>query len=264
MPFAAATVGKAFRNEIAPRSGLLRVREFTLAEIEHFVNPKKKDHPRYKNIKNLVVKLFPRDRQTDKKGIIEMKIDDALNKGILNNQTHAYFLGRVYLFMIECGLLKEGIRFRQHLSNEMAFYATDCWDCELLTSYGWIECVGIADRSCYDLTKHEEFSKADLTAYEEYDTPKIVNVLEFEHIKGSIGKKFKDDAKKILEYLTNLKEEEKEDFQKELDNNKSKKIILNEKEFEITCDMCKFVKKEKKIFGYNYTPAVILILISGN
>jgi len=50
MPFAGATIGKAFRNEIAPRSGLLRVREFTLAEIEHFVNPKKKDHHRYKKI----------------------------------------------------------------------------------------------------------------------------------------------------------------------------------------------------------------------
>jgi len=175
-----------------------------------------------------------------------MRIGDALDKGILNNQTHAYFLGRVYLFMIECGLLKEGIRFRQHLSNEMAFYATDCWDCELLTSYGWIECVGIADRSCYDLTKHEEFSKADLTAYEEYDSPKIEKVLEFEQIKGSIGKNFKENSKKILEYLTNLKESEMENFQQELDKNKSKNINLNEKDYLITNDMCKFVKKEKK------------------
>ena len=34
LPFAGAQIGTAFRNEIAPRSGLLRVREFTLAEIE--------------------------------------------------------------------------------------------------------------------------------------------------------------------------------------------------------------------------------------
>jgi len=80
---------------------------------------------------------------------------------IFDNQTHAYFVG-VYLFMVECGLIKEGIRFRQHLINEMAHYTTDCWDCELLTSYGWIECVGIADRSCYDLTKHASESKQDL------------------------------------------------------------------------------------------------------
>ena len=39
MPFAAAQIGLGFRNEIAPRNGLLRVREFCMAEIEHFVNP---------------------------------------------------------------------------------------------------------------------------------------------------------------------------------------------------------------------------------
>jgi glycyl-tRNA synthetase len=44
MPFAGAQVGLGFRNEIAPRNGLLRVREFTMAEIEHFVNPEDKSH----------------------------------------------------------------------------------------------------------------------------------------------------------------------------------------------------------------------------
>ena len=36
VPFAAAQIGLGFRNEIAPKNGLLRVREFTMAEIEHF------------------------------------------------------------------------------------------------------------------------------------------------------------------------------------------------------------------------------------
>lgn len=36
LPFAAAQIGLGFRNEISPRAGLLRVREFTMAEIEHF------------------------------------------------------------------------------------------------------------------------------------------------------------------------------------------------------------------------------------
>ena len=50
MPFAAAQVGIGFRNEISPRAGLLRVREFCLAEIEHFVKPDDKDHPRFSEI----------------------------------------------------------------------------------------------------------------------------------------------------------------------------------------------------------------------
>ena len=48
MPFACAQIGPVFRNEIAPRAGLLRVREFTLAEIEHFVQADKKQHPKFK------------------------------------------------------------------------------------------------------------------------------------------------------------------------------------------------------------------------
>lgn len=42
LPFAAAQIGQSYRNEIAPRAGLLRVREFTQAEIEHFCHPEKK------------------------------------------------------------------------------------------------------------------------------------------------------------------------------------------------------------------------------
>lgn len=50
MPFAAAQVGMGFRNEISPRQGLLRVREFTMAEIEHFVDPLNKNHPKFSSV----------------------------------------------------------------------------------------------------------------------------------------------------------------------------------------------------------------------
>ena len=50
---------------------------------------------------------------------------------------------RTYQFLIEVGINPENLRFRQHLKNEMAHYAKDCWDSEIETSYGWVECVGI-------------------------------------------------------------------------------------------------------------------------
>jgi hypothetical protein len=43
------------------------------------------------------------------------------------------------------------VRFRQHLQHEMAHYAEDCWDAEVDCTYGWVECVGLADRSAFDL-----------------------------------------------------------------------------------------------------------------
>jgi hypothetical protein len=63
MPFAAAQIGLGFRNEIAPRNGLLRVREFCMAEIEHFVNPSDKKHPKFPLVANKQLVLFPSDNQ---------------------------------------------------------------------------------------------------------------------------------------------------------------------------------------------------------
>jgi glycyl-tRNA synthetase len=80
LPFAGAQIGQAYRNEISPRSGLLRVREFTLAEIEHFVNPEDKRHPRFKDVAHLTLTLYPRDRQTTNSGAIEVNLGEAVKK----------------------------------------------------------------------------------------------------------------------------------------------------------------------------------------
>lgn len=61
MPFAAAQIGLGFRNEIAPRQGLLRVREFTMAEIEHFYDPSNKKHPRFYEVKDEKIPLFSKE-----------------------------------------------------------------------------------------------------------------------------------------------------------------------------------------------------------
>ena len=57
MPFASASIGKSFRNEIAPRAGLLRVREFLMAEIEHYVDPESKSHPKFEDVKDIKLKF---------------------------------------------------------------------------------------------------------------------------------------------------------------------------------------------------------------
>jgi glycyl-tRNA synthetase len=61
-------------------------------------------------------------------------IGKAVEQGIVDNETLGYFLARIQLFLLKIGVDKSKIRFRQHMRNEMAHYATDCWDVELLTS----------------------------------------------------------------------------------------------------------------------------------
>ena len=63
MPFAAAQIGLGYRNEIHPKQGLLRVREFMMAEIEHFIDPSTKDHPKFDMVKDLKLPLFSAESQ---------------------------------------------------------------------------------------------------------------------------------------------------------------------------------------------------------
>ncbi|CAG8655128.1 3110_t:CDS:2, partial [Scutellospora calospora] len=146
MPFASASIGRSFRNEISPRSGLLRVREFTMAEIEHYVDPNNKKHDRFDEVKDVKLSLLPRYIQSEGKTVpIELPIGEAVEKKIVDNETLGYFLARTHLFLTMLGIKCDRLRFRQHMPNEMAHYACDCWDAEIQSSYGWIECVGCAD-----------------------------------------------------------------------------------------------------------------------
>lgn len=63
LPFAAAQIGLGFRNEIAPRNGLVRVREFQMAEIEHFVDPLNKLHPKFKKYAHIKLPLYSAEHQ---------------------------------------------------------------------------------------------------------------------------------------------------------------------------------------------------------
>ncbi|KAK9452876.1 hypothetical protein V1511DRAFT_506619 [Dipodascopsis uninucleata] len=217
MPFASASIGKSFRNEISPRSGLLRVREFLMAEIEHFVDPHNKLHPRFAEVADTKLRLLPKTTQeAGKTDITEITIGEAVKSGVVDNQTLGYFLARIYFFLIKVGIKPDRMRFRQHMANEMAHYAADCWDAELHTSYGWIECVGCADRSAYDLTVHANKTKEKLVVRETLNEPLSVEAYEVEIDKKKFGPRFKKDGKKIDEYLNSRSQSELENLSKEL------------------------------------------------
>ena len=159
--FGIAQIGKSYRKEISPQP-LTRMREFTQAEIEYFVDPLNKSHPYINEYLDLEIPLLTDSMQED--GInscVLMKLDSALKSNIINHELIAYFLAKIYTFAIKIGLKPNLIRFRQHQKNEMAHYASQCWDLECFVSNNnnsgyWLECVGCADRGSYDLTAHTE------------------------------------------------------------------------------------------------------------
>lgn len=90
------------------------------------------------------------------------------------------------------------------MSNEMAHYAADCWDAEIETSFGWIECVGCADRSAYDLTVHAAKTGTRLSVQVKLPEPlkEIKNVVGLD--KKVFGPLFKKDAKLVEDAIMAL------------------------------------------------------------
>lgn len=74
------TESEGISIQISPRQGLLRVREFTLAEIEHFVDPEDKSHPKYSEVANLEFLMFPREEQTSGHSAKRVQLGEAVSR----------------------------------------------------------------------------------------------------------------------------------------------------------------------------------------
>uniref|UniRef100_A0A8R1U2W1 Glycine--tRNA ligase n=1 Tax=Onchocerca volvulus TaxID=6282 RepID=A0A8R1U2W1_ONCVO len=257
LPFAAAQIGSGFRNEISPRQGLIRVREFTMCEIEHFVDPNNKSHPKFEQVQDYKLILFSACNQMDGASAETMSIGDAIAKKLVANETLGYYMVRVHKYLMRIGVDPKRLRFRQHLSNEMAHYACDCWDAEILTSYGWIECVGIADRACYDLSQHSKATGEKLVAEKVLSEPKTVQVIEAIPNKAAIGKIYKTEAKQIFARLEQLTSEEIEMLEKVIISTGNAKLHYEDKEVELQKDYITIKRYEKKVHTEEFYPSVI-------
>lgn len=262
MPFASASIGKSYRNEISPRAGLLRVREFLMAEIEHFVDPHGgKKHHRFHEVEDVVLLLLDRDTQlSGKTDTKRVTVGEAVKSGLVDNETLGYFLARIHLFLDKIGVDLSKMRFRQHMANEMAHYACDCWDAELLTSSGWVECVGCADRSAYDLSVHAKKTGAPLVVRERLEEPLVIEEWQVDIEKKKFGPLFKKDAKTVETALLATSQEEREKLAKQLKD--SGKISLDvagvgDGKVEVGSDTLKIEFRKRIENTREFTPNVI-------
>lgn len=153
LPLGIAQVGKSFRNEIAPRQSLLRLREFYQAEIEVFCNPKKLDEmDRFSEIQNTIIRI-----QTDTEPV-SMTCREAVESKVIPNKFVAYYLGILTEFYEKTGIDVTKSRFRKLGDKEKAFYAEVAFDFEVETTIGWLELVACNYRSDYDLSSHAKKS----------------------------------------------------------------------------------------------------------
>lgn len=171
LPFGAMQVGKGYRNEIAPRQGMIRLREFNMAELEYFIDPEAELSDDLSPWNDQRMDLIPDGGKS-----VNMTLGDACKQGLIRHSTVARFMGMTWDFLTDVGIDPKRLRFRQHEQDEMAHYAVDCWDAEIEGSYGWVECVGIAHRGCYDLESHEQATGRTLRARREFDEPRTTEI----------------------------------------------------------------------------------------
>ncbi|KXN89030.1 Putative glycine--tRNA ligase [Leucoagaricus sp. SymC.cos] len=258
VPFASAQIGRSFRNEISPRAGLLRVREFTMAEIEHYVDPEDKNHEKFNEVRDVEIVLL--DRHVQEAGGSEtkmMKVGDAVDNGVIANQTLGYFVARIYQFLIKIGINPERLRFRQHMANEMAHYATDCWDAEIHNSTGWTECVGCADRAAYDLSVHTAKTGHPLVVRQALKEPIVTEREAVEWNKKNLGKTFRQDAGVIQKTVESMNEAELVKLKGQLVQGSAAITASDGKEFELTPDILTIERKVFKQSIREFTPNVI-------
>ena len=78
-------------------------------------------------------------------------------------------------WLLSLGMKEEELRFREHDPEELAFYSKGTQDIEyLFPTIGWGELWGIADRTDYDLTQHQNVSKQDMTYFDENKNEKYI------------------------------------------------------------------------------------------
>lgn len=173
LPFGIAQTGKVFRNEIAPRQGLIREREINQMEIEVFFNPEKEEDFDLSSFKKETIPLY-KDNKT-----IKISPEDAVKKKIIKSNLIAYYLTTLKRFYIRLGIPEEKMRFRYVEKNDRPFYSKETWDFEVEISTGWLELCACNHRSDYDLSGHQKVSKQSFEIVDESVGKKVLpNVFE--------------------------------------------------------------------------------------
>jgi glycyl-tRNA synthetase len=168
LPFGIMQIGKAFRNEIAPREFLFRCREFEQIEVEYFFNPNKefdKITEEHLNTKFQFLSAEAQDNNTNE--MTETTIKEMIDSKKMM-PIHGYWMATMLkLVQEEMGLAYKNIRVRQHVSSELSHYSAGTFDIDYNYPQGFKEMLGMANRTNFDLKQHQEYSGKKLEYFDE-------------------------------------------------------------------------------------------------
>jgi glycyl-tRNA synthetase len=203
LPFGVIQIGHALRNEISPRQGLIRLREFTIADLEFFFDPEDPKCTLLPEVEDETLRLLlaePRQRGSEE--TIEISVKEALERKIIVAPWQAFFMAMAKKLLIEIGVPPDKQRFIEKCPWEKAHYSSQSFDQEVLVDrWGWVEVSGHAYRTDFDLGCHSRASGSDLTVYKEYETPVESEQFVVKPVMAKLGPAFKGEAGKVAALL---------------------------------------------------------------
>ncbi|MFN3909923.1 MAG: glycine--tRNA ligase [Candidatus Anstonellaceae archaeon] len=169
LPLGIGQIGPSFRNEISPRKGLIRLREFEQMELEYFFNPEVQKFNGFESIssKNLTFKFQDNNKK-------QMSLKEAIEQKIIPNEIFATFLFWQQELFFSWGIDPTRFYFAFIDKKELPHYSVCNVDAEVDTSYGGIELSGTSYRTNFDLSSHQQFSKENLEVLDQTEGKKII------------------------------------------------------------------------------------------
>jgi len=180
LPLGIAIIGKAYRNEIAPRQVLFRMRSFTQAELQIFFDPAGFPVP-FDRVREEMLPLLRVPRREAGEETPELvRAGSLVDSGALP-EFYVYHLAHTLRFYRDVlGYPADRIRLFEKSDTERAFYNKLQFDVEVrLESLGGYKELGAVHyRGNYDLTRHSQGSGKDLSVHPTGRDALLPHVLE--------------------------------------------------------------------------------------
>jgi glycyl-tRNA synthetase len=212
LPFGVMQIGHALRNEVSPRQGLIRLREFTIIDLEFFFDPEEPKCHLLKEVENEKLRLLLTEKRAkDSEEVVEFTVKRALNEEIIKSDWQATFMAHAKKLLVDLGVPPEKQRFIEKFPWERAHYALQSFDQEVhVERWGWVEVSGHAYRTDYDLKSHMKRSDVDMRIFKEYEKPIEKERLVIKPDMSKLGPTFKREAGKVAEMLSKTEPEKLE------------------------------------------------------
>ena len=252
-PIGIAQIGRVGRNEISPRQGMIRLREFTIMEIEFFFDPKNPECPLLDRVADKKIRILRGENK--ERGVYTpeiFRVEEAVREKIIKQPWQAYWMSISQEFLNMLGIPDEDTYFEEKLPHERAHYAEQVFDQVVKVSrWGWVEVSGHAYRTDYDLSRHQRFSGADLTIFRRYPEPVVVKKRKVYLDKNSVLRIYGSQASEIFRELSG-KDLEKL-FESAVEENDY--YVINGKRYRK--DIFRIEIIEEKIHGERFIPHVV-------